>query len=454
MAKKKKKHIRWSGVALLATFFCAIGFCVYMLVSWLVGLIFPGTSFSGEEAEYPEHAVEFVDPALLLRDSVMAERIDSLVHRTVHLPDTSRFGIDVYDLTSGNHVYGNHEYEMFIPASCMKIPTAVAAYELLGGDHQYHTTLEISGRLNRDTLYGEVLLNAADDPMIMSLDSLAICLYQAGVHAVKGKLVVNATREDTLTSHPSTMAWDIRFARTPLMLRGKKHIMEQLRGSMARVGVGYIPEKQDEDNNTPSSGSWTQVAEIKTPLTDVLAPMLIHSSNVKAEAVFCHADIVKGYTKDRRMHWDQPHVITDYWTKLLCVASRFLGLDDAHHTDGMALLDGSGLSPKNQLSPNLLVQILQHAWKNAPLRQFLLDEGLASPGSPRRGSLSGRMSAERYRDRIFVKTGTLTTQGVTSLSGYIRDIDDHWYAFSIINNNCPVAEGRLFQDEFCSLFVK
>ena len=80
---------------------------------------------------------------------------------------------------------------------------------------------------------------------------------------------------------------------------------------------------------------------------------------------------------------------------------------------------------------------------------------MATPGEPsRRGSLLSRLAHTDYRDRIFVKTGTMTTIGGSSLAGYIHGHDGHWYAFSIINTDSPVAESRIFQDRLCKTMMK
>jgi D-alanyl-D-alanine carboxypeptidase len=113
------------------------------------------------------------------------------------------------------------------------------------------------------------------------------------------------------------------------------------------------------------------------------------------------------------------------------------------------------LSPDNRLTVHFLVGLLRYAYNDESMRQVLIDEALATPGHPiRHGSLLGRMTASEYRDRIFVKTGTLTTIGLSSLAGYAQTTDGRWLVFAIINEDSPVAESRMFQDRFCRELVK
>ena len=87
------------------------------------------------------------------------------------------------------------------------------------------------------------------------------------------------------------------------------------------------------------------------------------------------------------------------------------------------------------------------------LKNYFINEALASPASARSGSLLTRMARPEYRDRIFVKTGTLVTKGGSSLSGYLQGRDGHWYIFSIIHEDSPVADARIFQDRLCKMMM-
>ena len=64
------------------------------------------------------------------------------------------------------------------------------------------------------------------------------------------------------------------------------------------------------------------------------------------------------------------------------------------------------------------------------------------------------MSSPLYQNRIFCKTGTLTSIGASSLCGYAHGCNGHWYAFAIINRDSPVGESRLYQDMLCKVLVK
>lgn len=453
--RKQKSKRRRHRIVLLAALGIAVVASAVALLWWLGGLVadcFKDDS-EGEAARVSQR--EPVDPELLRRDSLLAQDVEHLIARSNRL-DSTLLGVYLYDATTKQTVYEHDGNKLFIPASCMKIPTAIAALEVLGMDHRYRTALLMQGDMVGDTLMGRLLLRADDDPMLLTLDTLAVQLREAGIHAVRGTCDCELAREDVLDSHPSTQTWDIRVGRVPLLMRGKSVVGDGLRASLSRSEVDYKVDKNVQElyKSFAKEGELQEVASVETPLTDVITPMLIYSSNVKAEAVLFHLDCHEGLIADKMMHWDQKHAIRVFWERQFDRGIHFPGVDLNKMRD-MVMVDGSGLSPMNRLAPSILVDMLRYAWEREDLRNYLIDEALASPGHPqRRGSLRGRMSGEAFRNRIFVKTGTLTSEGVSSLAGYIHGTDDHWYIFCIFNQRCPVDEGRLFQDEFCRLFVR
>jgi len=64
------------------------------------------------------------------------------------------------------------------------------------------------------------------------------------------------------------------------------------------------------------------------------------------------------------------------------------------------------------------------------------------------------MTTPMFLNRVFVKTGTLTNHALSSLAGYVRNTDDRWFSFAIINEDSPVGESRIFQDNLCRELVR
>lgn len=426
----------------------AIVVAIYFVVLGLISLV---SSWLGDDKADEDDVKMQVEltPEMLRCDSLMAHRIDSMMNIPQRL-DTADIAISVFDATTQQPVYSRHSQQSLAPASCMKLLTAVTAIKTLGMDYQFHESLQVRGEMRGDTLVGTLLLVADDDPMLLNFDTLVVKMRHKGIHHIRGQVLLNLAREDTLRAHPTAKTWDIPYHKTPLLLRGKRFVERNFLATLRAKGVTV--KRDDSVNSMHSTGvfggpRYHYVASMSHSLRSVITPMLIHSSNIKADALFYHLDWKARLCPERRINWEGPHFMEAFLRQNLLPADTI--------GSPYVIRDGSGLSPENRLTADFLVDLLRYAYDDKPLRDYLIGEALASPyAGPRCGSLMTRMCRPEYKDRIFVKTGTLTTIGTSSLSGYLIGSDGHWYIFSIINSNSPVAESRIFQDRLCKMMMK
>jgi len=115
----------------------------------------------------------------------------------------------------------------------------------------------------------------------------------------------------------------------------------------------------------------------------------------------------------------------------------------------MKLLDGSGQSRYNLISPRDLSQVLYLMYHHPQYAAF--KEGLAVSG--RTGTLRGRMANKGMVGNVFAKTGTL--EGVSALSGYLRTKNQKTLIFTIMTDR--VAEStrhsKWLEAQLCQLFM-
>lgn len=97
--------------------------------------------------------------------------------------------------------------------------------------------------------------------------------------------------------------------------------------------------------------------------------------------------------------------------------------------DGQQLVDGSGLSRRNVISPEALVTVLRHMAASGTTSPFVT----ALPIGGTDGSLAGRMAGTAAQGNVRAKTGTMSN--VRSLAGYVTTRDGELLAFAIIVNN-------------------
>ena len=430
--KKKKRRLKKSVKR------GCLGIIIFLLLL-AVFLFFrysPAADFLFGKDEQEEEVI--VEPDSV--DLVIADDVQSLIRRA-SLIDTTMLAVDIYDLTRGCYVYEYRSHRKLIPASCMKLLTGVRVLKQLGANHQYCSKEYILGKVKGETLYGDLLLQMDDDPLLLSFSEFTAAIKARGISHIKGKVIYDLLRTDTLRPHHTAQPYDITYRQVPLLMKGAPRVMSEFGASLRAAGISY-----DSDTllfNVPLTDDAELVYQYQTPLREVLKPMLINSSNVKAECVFYHNQ----HAQDRL---EEPDTCL-YMKPLDFVQTE--GIYD--RIADFVVNDGSGLSPENRLTADFLVQLLVYAYKDSVIRNVLIDEALATPAHPtRHGSLLGRMSAPCYHGRIFCKTGTLVSFASSSLAGYACHKNGRWFAFSIINNNSPVYDAREFQDALCHLLVE
>jgi D-alanyl-D-alanine carboxypeptidase/D-alanyl-D-alanine-endopeptidase (penicillin-binding protein 4) len=97
--------------------------------------------------------------------------------------------------------------------------------------------------------------------------------------------------------------------------------------------------------------------------------------------------------------------------------------------DGQQLVDGSGLSRRNVVSPETILTVLRQMYDPTGTSPFMT--GLPIAGID--GSLEGRMRRTAAEGTLRAKTGTMTN--VRSLAGYVTTRDGEVLAFVVMVNN-------------------
>jgi D-alanyl-D-alanine carboxypeptidase/D-alanyl-D-alanine-endopeptidase (penicillin-binding protein 4) len=134
--------------------------------------------------------------------------------------DQVHWGILAVDLESGETLLSRNAKRKFIPASNMKVLVTAAALARLGPDHRFRTEIHAVGRLDPGTgrLDGDLVLVGTGDPSLSDrfwpddeapLRALGDSLVAAGIRAVDGSLVVDASTWDSTTVAGSWMVSDL-----------------------------------------------------------------------------------------------------------------------------------------------------------------------------------------------------------------------------------------------------
>ncbi len=174
------------------------------------------------------------------------------------------------------------------------------------------------------------------------------------------------------------------------------------------------------------------------PLSEILPVVLGISQNLYAEVLLRHVALARG----REPSFEGGSAALVEW-------ARASGLP----TQGLNVVDGSGLSRLDRATPRLLASILRQV-ASSP-NAALFRDSLAAPGET--GSLRNRFDvAERaeLRGRLRAKTGFIdNTHG---LSGYLRGTRGGEYVFAICLNDvqAPPEAGRRFVERLTLLLAR
>ncbi|MEL7052455.1 MAG: D-alanyl-D-alanine carboxypeptidase/D-alanyl-D-alanine-endopeptidase [Cyanobacteria bacterium J06588_5] len=198
------------------------------------------------------------------------------------------------------------------------------------------------------------------------------------------------------------------------------YFAEQFQQSLNAYG---LPTARTQVSQASPPSGLVELAAIQSPpLSAFIDPTNLYSVNIYAEAMLkTLGQTVEPTTQNAYMSGANAvsQVLTD------------LGV----RPDSISIVDGSGLSRRNQATPEALVDTLQAMAKTSNATVYR--NSLAVGG--RSGTLRNRMRGTNAEGRFQGKTGTLS--GTYTLSGYLNPPDHPPLALSILVNDTD-ASGR------------
>lgn len=345
--------------------------------------------------------------------------------------ETSFVGLMVYDLDADSTIFAYNERKLMRPASTMKLVTAIAALDRLGGNYQFSTELRYTGTVENNTLTGNVYCVGGCDPRFNADDLRAFVesIRKMGVDTIRGSLYADRSMKDS-DHWGRGWCWDDdnNPELTPLLIGRKDQFMSRFLDELRESGV--VVEATTGEGVAPES-AYSLCRRFHT-MDQILIKMMKESDNLYAESMFYQVAASTG--NSRASAKDARSVINKLVSKVGLDASRY------------AFADGSGLSLYNYVSAELEVRLLRYAFRNNNI-YLHLHPSLPEAGFD--GTLKKRMHGAFTRGNVYAKTGTL--EGVSALAGYCTAANGHRLAFSIINNGVMHGRNaRSFQDRVCT----
>ena len=134
------------------------------------------------------------------------------------------------------------------------------------------------------------------------------------------------------------------------------------------------------------------------------------------------------------------------WENGSFVISKFIR--DKGIRGDITLVDGSGLSRYNKVSPKVLASVLAAAYRESDFSYEFLS---SLPVAGIDGTLKKRFRGSKIRGRVAAKTGYLN--GVRALSGYVFADNGDILVFSIISNGLG-HKAKVFQNDLLLQLVE
>ena len=105
----------------------------------------------------------------------------------------------IINSSTGKTVINDNIETGLAPASCQKVITASTAFELLGHNYLYKTTLAYTGKIENGVLNGDIIIKGSGDPTLGSwryslttedsiISEFKMAISREGIHAIKGNV--------------------------------------------------------------------------------------------------------------------------------------------------------------------------------------------------------------------------------------------------------------------------
>jgi D-alanyl-D-alanine carboxypeptidase/D-alanyl-D-alanine-endopeptidase (penicillin-binding protein 4) len=403
-------------------------------------------------------AAPVADRRLVVKLTDLASRTPGVSCLTVH--------------SGGREVFASNPTTPLSPASVEKLLTADAALSILGPDTTLRTSVLINGDVDDGVVDGNLNVIGGGDPLLMtdayasslrhaptertSLESLADRIVAAGVREIRGSVVGDDSRYDSVRY---LSVWPTRFIdeadigpMTALLvddgfeqfppspdLRQPKETaaadppaLAATRLTEALVARGVVVGGPASSGRTPEGAK--EIASIDSaPIKAIVGEMLRESDNQAAELLTKEIGLQKSGAGT-----------TEAGIAAIAEALRADGLP----ADGTMQVDGSGLATQDQVTCAVVQAILDKEPPTSPIASGL-------PVAGETGTLEMRFVGNPAEGRLRAKTGTLNQ--VTSLAGYIDTVPGATLSFTyLLNVTAPTkvtADDVALQEELGAILV-
>jgi serine-type D-Ala-D-Ala carboxypeptidase/endopeptidase (penicillin-binding protein 4) len=303
-------------------------------------------------------------------------------------------------------------------ASLTKITTTLAALETWGPQHQFTTTIGVTGPIQNGVLQGDLVIQGSADPMFVWEEAIALGnkLNELGIQQVMGDLVIAGPFIMNFEVNPGKAGGFLYQALNSKSWPGE--ISEQYSQMKPKppakptIAIAGKVRLGDAGNATPI------IQHQSLPVLHLLKRLNVYSNNVMSETL---SQLLGGAEATRQK------------------AAAAAGLSP----DEILLINGSGLGTENRISPRASMMMFSAIARYAERNGFTVADLF-----PISGTDIGTLIDRNIPKNAVVKTGTLNE--VCALSGVLPTQNRGLVWFSIINRGTNIEGLRQQQDVLLS----
>jgi len=441
-------------------------------------------------------------------DLELSQKILTLIPKEAR--NNGKLGVVVKSINSDQNVFEYNPGKLFIPASNVKVIISAAALSLLDKDFRFKTVLYSGGEVSNGVLHGGLYIKGFGDPTLdtSDLNYIAHQLSQKGVNKVEGGIIVDDSyfgnvrygkgwkkkwRGDAFSPPISAITLNFntfkinvspsKLGRAPQVTLDlpaahiniiNKAVTSNKKGSISAYWM-------DDGSTVVVKGRISPRRRLQTFELSVMNPALYMGSVFKgvleelgmevdgnaviglvpkwSNHIYTHDSVPLGLIVNE-YNKESVNVIGENLMKTL--GAQFMGAPGTWENgasvisdfligigvkDNFRIVDGSGLSTLNRISPRAMTEVLKYAYTNQIIGQGFLN---SLPIAGVDGTLEKRFRRSSIQGKVFAKTGYLNN--VRALSGYALTKSGEVLVFSILSNGVG-WKAKTFQNELLTQLV-
>lgn len=362
--------------------------------------------------------------------------ISSVINK---LPASTNIGIIIYNPLTQDTIFQKNAFVTMIPASNTKLFTTAAAISLLGGNFQLSTKLMTNDKNIKDgVINGDLYIKGFGNSTFTSsdLNQMVTELKNKGVRKITGRIIGDDTYFDDVYSRTDWIPDEITNVKLPpisaiVIDRNRTITYKKVRRRMRSYSISITDPPMHAANllrekliaqgietgssctkgETPANA--VTLCESKISLRELIALINKHSDNFLAECLF--KTIGAESSKKQGNSFYSTQTITNFLE------------ENGIYLKGSSVVDGSGLSRFDQVTPISIAGILEKMYFDvANFEDYYNSLSVAGID----GTLRNRFIGTSAENNLHGKTGTL--DGISSLSGYLKTANGDDIIISII----------------------